>query len=108
MTRAIPAAGLPFLTAVVLSCFVAAAPAQQVAKTGTPSIIQIDFGPYGSRLPGDGQDYCYPTTATMLFFWLGANGYSQLAPGYTLFCELRHASRGCRGSDRIRGGGGQE
>lgn len=84
MTRAIPAAGLPFLTAVVLSCFVAAAPAQQVAKTGTPSIIQIDFGPYGSHLPGDGQDYCYPTTATMLFFWLGANGYSQLAPGYTL------------------------
>ncbi|MCX6969145.1 MAG: hypothetical protein NTV93_03200 [Verrucomicrobia bacterium] len=84
MTRAIPAAGLPFLTALVLSCFVAAAPAQQVAKTGTPSIIQIDFGPYGSHLPGDGQDYCYPTTATMLFFWLGANGYSQLAPGYTL------------------------
>jgi len=84
MKRAIHVAWRPFFAAAFIACFAVSAQAQQVAKTGAPSIIQLDFGPYGSRLPGDGQDYCYPTTATMLFFWLGANGYSQLAPAYTL------------------------
>ena len=57
--------------------------AQQTEKTGMPSIIQLGFGPFGSYLPGDGQDYCYPTAATMLFFWLQTNGYSQLTQAYS-------------------------
>lgn len=65
--------------------------------TNTPSIIQTDFGPYGQQLPGDGLEYCGPTSATMLFFWLADNGYTQLAPStYTEEAALN--------IDRILGG----
>lgn len=46
--------------------------------TTTPPLIQIDFGPYGDRLPGDGQSYCGPTSAAIMQEWLISNGYSQL------------------------------
>lgn len=48
--------------------------------TNTPAIIQLDFGPYGNKLPGDGQNYCEPTSAVMSLFWLGSNGFTQLTP----------------------------
>lgn len=48
--------------------------------TNTPAIIQLDFGPYGSSLPGDGQNYCEPTSAVMSLFWLGSNGFTQITP----------------------------
>lgn len=48
--------------------------------TNTPSIIQLDFGPYGSHLPGDGENYCEPTSAVMSLFWLGSNGFTQITP----------------------------
>lgn len=48
--------------------------------TNTPAIIQLDFGPYGSKLPGDGENYCEPTSAVMSLFWLGSNGFTQITP----------------------------
>ncbi len=48
--------------------------------TNTPSIVQLDFGPYGNKLPGDGQNYCEPTSAVMSLFWLGSNGFTQITP----------------------------
>lgn len=53
------------------------------SKADMPVMIQLDFGPYGSRLPGDGNDYCYPTSASMLMFWLHDHGYSQIAAPFT-------------------------
>ncbi|MBN9692273.1 MAG: hypothetical protein J0M24_18660 [Verrucomicrobia bacterium] len=46
--------------------------------TDTPSLIQTDFGPYGEYLPGDGETYCGPTSATMSLLWLARNGFTQL------------------------------
>jgi autotransporter-associated beta strand protein len=46
----------------------------------TPSIVQIDFGAYGQDLPGDGEQYCAPTSAVMGLYWLSANGFTQVAP----------------------------
>jgi hypothetical protein len=48
--------------------------------TTTPSFIQIGFGPYGTQLPGNGEQYCGPTAIAMDLYWLGANGFSQIAP----------------------------
>jgi len=47
----------------------------------TPSIVQIDFGPWGQDLPGDGYAYCGPTSMVMGLYYLYANGFTQLAPG---------------------------
>jgi hypothetical protein len=47
----------------------------------TPSIVQIDFGPWGQDLPGDGYAYCGPTSMVMGPYYLYANGFTQLAPG---------------------------
>ncbi len=63
--------------------------AQVYNKSDMPSLVQTDFGPYGSRLPGDGQEYCYPTTGAMLTMWLSQNGYTQLAPAYSTEVELQ-------------------
>ncbi|MEO6846828.1 MAG: PEP-CTERM sorting domain-containing protein [Chthoniobacterales bacterium] len=57
--------------------------AQVNDKSDMHPIIQLDFGPFGSHLPGDGQDYCYPTTASMLVFWLQEHGFTQLAPAFS-------------------------
>lgn len=46
--------------------------------TDTPSLIQVGFGPYGEYLPGDGETYCAPTSATMSLLWLARNGFTQL------------------------------
>lgn len=46
--------------------------------TDTPSLVQVDFGPYGQYLPGDGESYCVPTSATMSILWLVRNGFTQL------------------------------
>jgi hypothetical protein len=46
----------------------------------TPSIIQVDFGAWGQNLPGDGEQYCCPTSMVMGLYWLSANGFTQLAP----------------------------
>jgi len=46
--------------------------------TNTPSLVQVDFGPYGQYLPGDGESYCVPTSATMSILWLIQNGFTQL------------------------------
>ena len=46
--------------------------------TDTPSLVQVDFGPYGEYLPGDGESYCVPTSATMSILWLVRNGFTQL------------------------------
>ena len=48
--------------------------------TTTPSFIQTDFGPYGTHLPGNGGMYCGPTAIAMELYWMGANGFSQIAP----------------------------
>ncbi len=48
--------------------------------TTTPSILQLDFGPWGQDLPGDGAMYCAPTSMTMGLYWLYRNGFTQLAP----------------------------
>jgi hypothetical protein len=45
----------------------------------TPSIIQTGFGAYGPDLPGDGLEYCGPTTVAMGLYWLAGNGFTQLA-----------------------------
>jgi hypothetical protein len=47
----------------------------------TPSIVQIDFGPWGQDMPGDGYAYCGPTSMVMGLYYLYANGFTQLAPG---------------------------
>ncbi len=47
----------------------------------TPSIVQIDFGPWGQDVPGDGYAYCGPTSMVMGLYYLYANGFTQLAPG---------------------------
>ena len=46
----------------------------------TPSMIQVDFGPWGHYLPGDGFMYCGPTSVVMALYWLALNGFTQLAP----------------------------
>ncbi|WP_454915225.1 hypothetical protein [Xanthobacter sediminis] len=48
--------------------------------TSTPSIVQTDFGPWGSAMPADGEAYCGPTSAVMGLYWLASNGFTQLAP----------------------------
>ena len=46
----------------------------------TPAIVQVDFGGWGQLVPGDGTAYCGPTSLVMALYWLGANGFTQLAP----------------------------
>jgi hypothetical protein len=48
--------------------------------TTTPSFIQKQFGPYGGVLPGEGENYCGPVATAMGLYYLGHNGYTQLAP----------------------------
>jgi autotransporter-associated beta strand protein len=48
--------------------------------TTTPKIVQTDFGPWGQDLPGDGEQYCAPTSTVMGLYWLAHNGFTQLAP----------------------------
>jgi hypothetical protein len=48
--------------------------------SATPSIVQVDFGPWGQNIPGDGEAYCGPTSLLMGLYWLSANGFTQLAP----------------------------
>jgi hypothetical protein len=48
--------------------------------TTTPSFIQKQFGPYGGVLPGEGEEYCGPVATAMGLYYLGHNGYTQLAP----------------------------
>lgn len=48
--------------------------------TTTPSFIQKQFGPAGGVLPGQGESYCGPVTLSMGLYYLGHNGYTQLAP----------------------------
>lgn len=48
--------------------------------TFTPSIVQTNFGPWGSALPADGEAYCAPTSVVMGLYWLSSNGFTQLAP----------------------------
>lgn len=69
-------------TSVFLGLFVATSFAATWTNpvTTTPSFVQIDFGPYGTHLPGNGEQYCGPTAIAMELYWLGANGFSQIAP----------------------------
>lgn len=46
----------------------------------TPSIVQTNFGPWGTSLPADGESYCAPTSVVMGLYYLGGNGFTQLAP----------------------------
>lgn len=46
----------------------------------TPSIVQTNFGPWGTSLPADGESYCAPTSVVMALYYLGSNGFTQLAP----------------------------
>ena len=48
--------------------------------TNTPSIVQTNFGPWGTKLPADGESYCAPTSVVMGLYYLGGNGFTQLAP----------------------------
>jgi hypothetical protein len=48
--------------------------------TTTPSFIQKQFGPYGGVLPAEGEQYCGPVATAMGLYYLGHNGYTQLAP----------------------------
>jgi hypothetical protein len=47
----------------------------------TPSIVQIDFEPWGQDLPGDAYAYCGPTSMVIGLYYLYARGFTQLAPG---------------------------
>ena len=65
----------------------AAAPVDQAVGQGwsgpvttTPSLIQKQFGPYCGVLPGEGENYCGPVATAMGLYYLGHNGYTQLAP----------------------------
>ena len=48
--------------------------------TNTPSIVQLQFGPWGEDIPGDGLEYCGPTATLMAIYYLYNNGFTQLAP----------------------------
>lgn len=51
-----------------------------ISPIKTPVIVQVDFGPWGENLPGDGETYCGPTSIVMGLYWLSANGFTQVAP----------------------------
>jgi autotransporter-associated beta strand protein len=51
-----------------------------ISPIKTPVIVQVDFGPWGQNLPGDGEAYCGPTSIVMGLYWLSANGFTQVAP----------------------------
>lgn len=46
--------------------------------TDTPSLVQTDFGPYGSKLPFYGEISCGETAIAMNMLWLARNGFTQL------------------------------
>lgn len=48
--------------------------------TTTPSLVQTDFGRFGSRLPFNGEISCGETAIAMSLLWLGENGFTQVAP----------------------------
>ena len=48
--------------------------------TDTPSIVQLQFGPWGEDIPGDGLEYCGPTATLMAIYYLYNNKFTQLAP----------------------------
>ncbi|SEP40521.1 autotransporter-associated beta strand repeat-containing protein [Rhodospirillales bacterium URHD0017] len=48
--------------------------------TNTPSILQLQFGPWGEDIPGDGLEYCGPTATLMAIYYLYNNNFTQLAP----------------------------
>ncbi len=78
-----------------MRCFVAGALVAPLLAwtdkvTSTPSLVQIDFGPYGSYLPGNGEDYCGPTASSMSLLWLGKNGFTQLAPAAATEVEMQN------------------
>src|SRR5690242_17468970 len=51
-----------------------------ISPIKTPCIVQVDFGPWGQNLPGDGESYCGPTSIVMGLYWMSANGFTQVAP----------------------------
>src|SRR5262245_63841831 len=48
----------------------------------TPSLVQTNFGRFGSRLPLNGEISCGETAIAMSMLWLGENGFTQLAPAH--------------------------
>lgn len=44
----------------------------------TPSLVQTDFGAYGSKLPFNGEISCGETAIAMNMLWLARNGFTQL------------------------------
>ena len=46
--------------------------------TDTPSLVQTDFGAYGSKLPFNGEISCGETAIAMNMLWLARNGFTQL------------------------------
>ena len=54
----------------------AATPTDKV--TTTPALLQQGFGPGGQILPGDGENYCAPTSNANSLLWLHNNGFDRL------------------------------
>lgn len=55
--------------------------AQTDKVTTTPALIQQGFGPGGSLLPGDGANYCLPTSSANSVLWLEGAGKPFSTPG---------------------------
>ena len=75
----------PFRIALGATLLLQALPGQVLADkvTDTPSIIQNAFGPNGSDLPNDGNQYCGPTTFTEQLFYFSSLGWTQLVGSAT-------------------------
>lgn len=67
-----------FLLFLLFSLSPSRLPAQTDKVTTTPFLLQQGFGPGGSLLPGDGANYCQPTSIASSLLWLHDNGYDRL------------------------------
>lgn len=72
-------------------------------NTATPKLVQTDFGPNGSFLPGDGGDYCGPTATTMRFGYLYNAGFTQLFDGSPDYLNMVRLMGGLSGASDFGG-----
>lgn len=67
---------VPAIMALAISDVLAAVPKDKI--TTTPALIQNRFGPGGENLPGDGLQYCAPTSNSSSLMWMDHNGFDRL------------------------------
>lgn len=92
---------IAFLLTLLASCFLHGTVSAQsyTYQYNAPIIVQDGFGVGGGKLPGDGLEYCIPTSTTMAMLYM-----PQINPAFGQFVPTNHTTANLLNFDRVLGG----